>query len=178
VSDSTLPPFTPISLRPAEAARLLGVGRSHFYKLMQAGLIPYRKGGATRLRLIDHAALVAYRDSLAVVEPELRATGPLLPHDQQQLAAERAGEPAPSWDGGHKSKPPEEASPEPLRPEIDLAALYLDRLRLLVANLGDEEGQLRARDFAIDCYRRHTGCDLEAAKVAVTAAIARTKQRA
>jgi excisionase family DNA binding protein len=87
VADFT-PPFPPISYRPKEAARLLGIGRSHLYKQMDAGKIPYRKDGAARL--IDYEALIAYRDSLAVVEPNMTPTGSLLPVDQQKLAIERA----------------------------------------------------------------------------------------
>jgi hypothetical protein len=45
--------------------------------------------------------------------------------------------------------------------------------KLIVGNVGPEEGQLRAIEFAVGEYRRgHPGAGLEDAKAAVLAAIA------
>ena len=56
--------FTPISYRPKDAARALGVSLAHFNKLKAAGKIASRKDGAAVL--IDREALIAYRNSLPV----------------------------------------------------------------------------------------------------------------
>lgn len=38
----------PLAVNPAEAARLLGLSRSHVYELMASGTIPYLKAGRSR----------------------------------------------------------------------------------------------------------------------------------
>ena len=49
---------TPIAVRPAEAARMIGVGLTKLYEIIGAGeLKPYKLGRAT---LIDVKDLVAY----------------------------------------------------------------------------------------------------------------------
>jgi excisionase family DNA binding protein len=185
VADFT-PPFPPISYRPKEAARLLGIGRSHLYKQMDAGKIPYRKDGAARL--IDYEALVAYRNSLPVVAPDETPTGSLLPVDQQKLAIERATldeqklkpparvskrrpppSPAEQQQSASEPEPPTEAD-QPSSP--DFAAMVEDRRRLLAANVGPEEARLRAIEFVIGEYRRHYGCSSEQAKAGVLQALA------
>jgi excisionase family DNA binding protein len=151
----TLSQFTPIFLRPKEAAQVLGVGHSHFYKLMAAGKIPYRKDGAATL--IDPAALIAYRDSLPVFVPEPAAIGPLLPVDEQQVAlkrARRAGKPIP---------PPAPPPPPPRPPDIDLAAVYDGRRRLLVPEIGPIEARRSAFKFTVQAYARHFTVGLDEA---------------
>ena len=109
------PLLPPLAVRPAEAARLLGVGRSHLYKLLTAGQIPSRVDGAARL--IPYAGLVAYLDGLPL--PSL-ATGPLLDDAHQQVAIKRAREPG----------------------EPDFAELFAERLeslQILSPDLGGKE---------------------------------------
>jgi excisionase family DNA binding protein len=152
VAESKTPSlFPPLCVRPKEAWRLLGVGRSHFYKLLKAGRIPSRKDGAATL--IDYEALVAYRDSLPVIAPEMKPTGPLLPLEQQETAMARATEPGP-----------------------DLAAVYSEHRKSLARSLGDDEAHFRAFDHVVNFCRQHSGCDLEQAKATVRAAIAKAAQ--
>jgi excisionase family DNA binding protein len=143
----------PICVRPKEAARLLGMGHSHLYKLMKAGKIPYRKDGAATL--IDPEALRAYRDSLPVVSPDMKPTGPLLGVDVQRLAIERA----------------RESEPEP-----DFAVVYSERFKLLARDVAKGEAEARAFDYTVVAYRTRNGGGLQAAKQAVTAAIKRIAQ--
>jgi excisionase family DNA binding protein len=127
--------LTPVALRPRDAARLLGLGHSHFYKLLKSGRIPHRKDGAATL--IDYEALVRFRDSLPSAPP----TGPLLP----------AAEPA--------SEPP------------DLAAIYTERLKLIVGSVGPDEGRLRAFEYAVGACCHHHHVDLEIGKKMTSDAI-------
>ena len=83
MSDSA-PLAPPIAVRVREGARLIGVSKAHFTKLLKARKIPSRKDGTARLILRDD--LVAYVKSL----PEAEPGGPLL------LAAEPAPEPSAS----------------------------------------------------------------------------------
>jgi excisionase family DNA binding protein len=135
-------------VRPKEAARLLGVSRSHLYELLKAGRIQSRKDGAATL--IDYEALVAYRDSLPVIAPEMKPTGPLLPIDQQLIAIEQARE-----------------------PPRDFARVYAERLKLLRPDVSEDEARARAYDYTVRFCRDHSGLDLEAAKQVVLAAIAK-----
>jgi hypothetical protein len=57
-------------------------------------------------------------------------------------------------------------------PALDWAAMVEDRRKLLAANVGPEEARLRAIEFVIGEYRRHTVCRFDEAKAAVLAAIA------
>jgi hypothetical protein len=77
-----------LGFRPKEAATALGISVAYLYLLMKRGKIRYRKIGAATIFL--PADLDAFTASLPVVEPDTKPTGPLLPHDQQQLAIERA----------------------------------------------------------------------------------------
>ena len=54
--------LAPLLLPPAEAARLLSVGRSTLYELMESGAIPFVKIG--RSRRIRREALEAYIEAL------------------------------------------------------------------------------------------------------------------
>jgi excisionase family DNA binding protein len=136
------PLLPPLAVRPAEAARLLGVGRSHFYKLLNAGKIPSRVDGSARL--IPYAGLVAYLDGLPL--PSL-ATGPLLADDQQQVATERAREPG----------------------EPDFRRIFTERLE---PSLGEDESRRRALAHTIRAYRRYHECAYKPARAAVLALIA------
>jgi excisionase family DNA binding protein len=137
----------PLAVRPKEAARLLGVGHSHFYKLLKAGKIPSRMDGAARL--IPYAGLVAYLDGLPL--PSL-ATGPLLADDQQQAAIEQAREPG----------------------EPDFAALFVERLEsleILSPDLGGKERREQALAHVTRAYRRYHDCGLNPARKAVLALV-------
>jgi hypothetical protein len=161
--------FTPISYRPKDAARMLGVGHSHFSKLMKAGKIPRRNDG--RAVLIDHEVLVAYRNSLPVFVPDQIPIDALLPADEQEIALERArgaGTPIPS---------PAPASPSPRPPDIDLAAIYEGRRKLLIPNVGPDEAKLRAHEFTVRACARHFTLSLEEAKEKTRAALAECGRR-
>jgi excisionase family DNA binding protein len=133
------PALTPIVLRPRDAARLLGLGHSHFYKLLKSGRIPHRKDGAATLIL--RADLEAFAASLPVVEREAAPpTGPLLP----------AAEPR---------EPP------------DLAAVYAERLKIIVGNVGPDEGKLRAYEYAVAVCCSYHHVNLEVGKKMVSDAI-------
>jgi hypothetical protein len=109
--------------------------------LLKSGKIPHRKDGAATL--IAYEDLVAYRDSLSIVSPDEGPTGPLL------LAAEPATEP---------SAP-------------DLAAIYAERFRLIVGNVGPDEARLRAFEHTVGVCRRHHHVDQETGKRMVSDAI-------
>ena len=127
------PLLPPLSVRPMEAARLLGISRSRLYQLLKSGKIPHRKDGAATV--IDREALVAYRDSLPVVAPNVEEpTGPLL------LVA------------------------EPALVAPDLAAEYERRFKLIAPNVGPDEGRLRSFEHAVGVCRAHYRVDLERAK--------------
>ena len=141
------PLLPPLAVRPAEAARLLGVGRSHLYKLLTAGRIPSRVDGAARL--IPYAGLVAYLDGLPL--PSL-ATGPLLDDAHQQVAIKRAREPG----------------------EPDFAELFAERLEsleILSPDLGGKERREQALAHVTRAYRRYHDCGLKPARKAVLALI-------
>jgi excisionase family DNA binding protein len=123
----------PLAVRPREAARQLGVSRSRLYQLLKSGKIPHRKDGAATV--IAYEDLVAYRDSLPIVSPDMGPTGPLL------LA---------------------ESMPEPFAP--DLAAVFAERFKLIVPNVGPDEGRLRAFEHTVGVCRSHYRVDLETGK--------------
>jgi excisionase family DNA binding protein len=133
--------YPPIAVRPREAARLIGVGHSHLYKLLKAKRIPSRNDGSARIILYED--LIAYLKSLPSAEPEEEPTGPLL------LAVEPA--------------------PEPFAP--DLAAEYEKRFKLVVPNVGPDEGRLRAFEHTVLVCRNHYRVDLETATRMTTDAI-------
>lgn len=60
----------PVAVAPAEAARLIGLSRTEFYRRMSAGEIPARKVG--RRTLIEYTVLTDYITRLPVAE--FRAT--------------------------------------------------------------------------------------------------------
>ena len=161
VAKSARPIPLSLGFRPKEAAAALGISVSYLYLLMKRGKIRYRKVGAATLFL--PADLDTFLANLAAVEAEVKPTGPLLPHDQQQLAIERA-----TLD--ERGPPPGPAEQPP-----DFAAMVEDRRRLAG---GGEEARLRAIEFVIGEYRRHHGCSSEQAKVAVLKALARPKEKA
>jgi hypothetical protein len=62
-----------------------------------------------------------------------------------------------------------EPKPEP-KVELDIAAIYAARVKILRPNIGDE-ARFRAFDHTVDVCRVHYGADLEAAKQMVRAAL-------
>jgi hypothetical protein len=158
--------LTPISYRPKDAARMLGVSLAHFNKLKAAGKIASRHDGAAVL--IDHEVLVAYRNSLPVFVPDQTPVGPLLPGDEQKIAhkrARRAGKPTPS-------PAPPLPPPSPRAPDIDLAAVYDGRRRLLVPEIGPIEARRSAFKFTVQAYARHFTVGLDDATKQTLAALA------
>ena len=61
------------------------------------------------------------------------------------------------------------------RAPIDPAAIYEKRRKLLVGNVSPDEARLRAIEWTVKEYRCRVGADLETAKRAVLAAIAKAK---
>jgi hypothetical protein len=158
--------LTPISYRPKDAARMLGVSLAHFNKLKAAGKIASRHDGAAVL--IDHEVLVAYRNSLPVFVPDQTPVGPLLPVDEQKIAhkrARRAGKPIPS-------PAPPLPPPSPRPPDIDLAAVYDGRRRLLVPEIGPIEARRSAYQFTLQACARHFTLSLEEAAEKTRTALA------
>jgi excisionase family DNA binding protein len=131
----------PLAVRPMEAARQLGISRSRLYQLLKSGKIPHRKDGAATV--IAYEDLVAYLSSLSTVTPDEGPTGPLL------FAAEPA--------------------PEPSAP--DLAAVYAERFKLIVGNVGLDEARLRSFEHTVGVCCRHYRVDQETAKKMVSDAI-------
>jgi excisionase family DNA binding protein len=138
-----LPPS--ISVRPREAARLIGVSYAHFKKLLRTKRIPSHRDGTARLILRED--LVAYVKSLTDVAPKEAPTGPLL----SAVTLAPLPPPKPALD------------PEP-GPAPDLAAIYFERLRLLTPGQGPDEGRLRAFEYTVGVCRRHYHVNLEIAK--------------
>jgi excisionase family DNA binding protein len=130
-----------------EAARQLGLSRSRLYQLLKSGKIPHRKDGAATM--IAYEDLVAYRDSLSIVSPAEGPTGPL-------LAAV-------------------EITPQPSPP--DLAAEYEKRFKLIVPDLGPDEGRLRAFEHAVGVCCRHYRVDQETGKKMVSDAIKQARAK-
>jgi excisionase family DNA binding protein len=93
-------------------------------------------------RIILTEDLIAYVKSLPGAEPEDEPTGPLL------LA---------------------ESMPEPFAP--DLAAVFAERFKLIVPNVGPDEGRLRAFEHTVLVCRNHYRVDLETAKRMTAGAI-------
>ena len=62
----------------------------------------------------------------------------------------------------------------------DLAAVYAERFKLIVGNVGPDEARLRAFEYAVGVCRAHYRVDLETAKKMVSDAIrlARAKEPA
>jgi excisionase family DNA binding protein len=140
--------FPPLAVRPREAARLLGISRSRLYQLLKSGKIPSRKDGAARI--IFREDLVTYLNGLTPVEPDDEPTGPLL----------AAVKPAPAL-----SAP-------------DLAAVYAERFKLIVGNVGPDEGRLRAYEHTAGVCRSHYRVDLETGKRMVSDAIKQARAKA
>jgi DNA polymerase-1 len=72
-----------------------------------------------------------------------------------------------NWGEAKAGKP---TTPE--RPELDIALLYAERIRIFAPDAGLEEARHRAYDHVVAAYRAHHNCDLESAKASVRAAIA------
>ncbi len=66
-----------------------------------------------------------------------------------------------------KPRPGAARVPRPISPHM-----FEERRRLLTGNVGPDEARLRSFEFVVNAYRAHFGVDLEAAKQAVTAAVA------
>jgi excisionase family DNA binding protein len=147
-----------ISVRPKEAARLIGVSYAHFKKLVRTKRVPSHKDGTARLIL--RADLSAYVKGLPDIAPKEAPTGPLL--------SAVALVPAPP------SKPAPEPGPGPAP---DLAAVYAERLRLLTPGQGPDEGRLRAFEYTVGVCRRHYHVDLETAKRMTADAIKSARAR-
>ena len=139
--------FPPLAVRPREAAHQLGIGHSHFYKLLKAGKIPSRRDGKARIILRED--LIEYLNGLTPVVPNEEPTGPLL------LAAEPA--------------------PEPFAP--DLAAVYAERFRLIVGNVGPDEARLRSFEHTVGVCCRHYRVDQETGKKMVSDAIKQARAK-
>ena len=91
VARSAPDPVPPILVRPEEAARRLSISVAYLYLLKDRGQIIFRKlGGATVIRVAELEALAA---NLPAGELDMGPIDSLLPHEQQQLAGERASEP-------------------------------------------------------------------------------------
>ena len=141
--------------------------------------------------MIDHDALVAYRDSLPVVASDVaEPTGPLLlaveppppppllpptyPHQQHQNPKQQKQTPPP--------KPPEPFAP-------DLAAVYAERFQLIVRRMSattrggppppppssPSSPPLRAFEHTVGICRAHYRVDQEAAKRMTADAIKQTR---
>ena len=91
-------------------------------------------------------------------------TGPLLPVDEQKVAVERVR-------ARVVRKPPAPA-PRPSRPDIDLAAIYDGRRRLLAPEIGPVEARRRAYEFTVQAYARHFTVELDEAGEKTRAALA------
>ena len=50
---NSTPPSPPIAVRVKEGARLIGVSKAHFNKLLKAKKIPSRKDGSVRIILTE-----------------------------------------------------------------------------------------------------------------------------
>jgi excisionase family DNA binding protein len=164
VADDSTPPSSPIAVRVKEGARLIGVSRAHFNKLLKAKKIPSRRDGTARLILTED--LIAYVKGLPGAEPEDEPVGPLLPIDEQKVAqkrARRAGKPIP---------PPALPLPSPRPPDIDLAAIYDGRRRLLFPEIGAVEARRSAYQFTLQACARHFTLSLEEAAEKTLAALA------
>jgi excisionase family DNA binding protein len=67
MSDQPRPDQSPLALRPAEAARALGVSRSRLYELLAQGELKARKLGASTL--IERVEIERYIETLPAYEP-------------------------------------------------------------------------------------------------------------
>ena len=129
---------------------------------MSRGKITFRKVGAATLFL--PADLEAFALGLPTAEPDMKPTGPLLPVAEQKIALERAR-------GVRKPVPPfRHRGPRP--PDIDLAAIYDGRRRLLVPEVGPIEARRGAYEFTVQAYARHFTVGLDEAKEKTLAALA------
>jgi excisionase family DNA binding protein len=151
--------LAPVGLRPKQAAAALGISVSYLYLLMKRGKIPSRTLGAARLFL--PADLEAFAASLLVAEPDVTSTGPLLPVAEQKVAVERVR-------ARVGRKPP----PRPPRPDIDLAAIYDGRRRLLAPEIGPIEARRGAYQFTVQACARHFSIELDEAERRTLAALA------
>jgi hypothetical protein len=140
----------PLAVGPNAGAQLAGVSRSRFFELLAADEIPSRKDGRRRLILvIDIKKWLSRRPVSPLPKRENPPTGPLLPADLQKGAAAQAT----------------------IEPEFDWAALYRQRVQLLMPDVGQNEAEARAYDFAVGICRARTRLDLEAAKKVILTAI-------
>jgi hypothetical protein len=81
------------------------------------------------------------------------------------IAARLAAAPLRRAPGSHQMGPP------------DLAAVYAERFRLIVPDLGPDEGRLRAFEHTVGVCRNHYRVDLETAKKMVSDAIEAARAR-
>jgi excisionase family DNA binding protein len=130
VARSVPDPVPPYLVSPKEAARRLSISVQYLYLLKDRGrIIFYKLGGATRIRTDELEALAA---SLPAVELDMKPIGPLLPHDQQQLAIDRASE-QPKEPPKRKRGRPRRPWPEPpTAPEPEPAADMMKPTGLLL----------------------------------------------
>ncbi len=183
-------PPKPVALSVRDAASFLGVSRSRIYELISAGgLVAYKDGARTlistasceewleRLKpfptsLPPTGPLLAPRDHKLARRRADPETAPLLPAEQQRLAVELATEPEPPPIAPRQFDEPLAAAP--LDQQLDLAAVYAERVKLIRGSYpaDSEEPGLRATEHAINVYRQNnSNCDFESAKIAVLAAI-------
>ena len=144
--------LAPVGLRPKQAAAALGISVSYLYILMSRGKITFRKVGAATLFL--PADLEAFALGLPAVEPDMKPTGPLLPVAEQKVALKRA----------HGVRKPVSPPHPPRPPDIDLAAIYDGRRRLLVPEIGPIEARRGAYEFTVQAYARHFTVGLDEAE--------------
>jgi hypothetical protein len=143
--------LAPVGLRPKQAAAALGVSVSYLYLLMSRKKIASRTIGAARIFLPTD--LEAFVQGLPIAEPDMKPTGPLLPVAEQKIAVKHVR-------GAGKPVPP----PTPPRPpDIDLAAIYDGRRRLLVPEVGPIEARRGAYEFTVQAYARHFTVGLDEA---------------
>ncbi len=183
-------------LRLPEAARLLGISLAYLYVLRDAGKIRVRSiGRAARIHRADLEAFAAGLP-MAPLKYGSEPSGPLLVVDQQRRVsdapkrkrrkAKAKARPRPRKAQGAvpEPEPPADQQPPvvepPLDQQLDLAAVYAERLKLICGSYvaGSEEPRLRATEHAVNVYRQnHPDVGLNDAKQMVLDAIKRSSTK-
>ena len=192
-------------LRLPEAARLLGLSLAYIYVLKDAGKIRVRSiGRAARIHRDDLEAFAAGLP-MAPLKYGSEPTGPLLGVDQRRLVSDAPKRkrrkakaktkakarsrvvraPAPAIEAEPEppapvEPPPADEPPAPLDQQLDLAAVYAERVKLTRGNYvaGSGEPELRALEHAVNVYRQnHPDVRLNDAKQMVLDAIKRSSTK-